>query len=282
MKKVALITDSTCDLPKAIVERYNINIIPLHVVYKDREFSDGIDITPEEVYNSLHREIPKTSLPSVGKTLELFRKLKEEGYRDILAIHISSGLSGTYSMVRNLEEKAHQLGLSLQVVDSKSLSMGLGFLVIKAGQLIEKNTPLHDIVKTINRLREETKTFFVLKTLEYLRKGGRIGLVEGTIGEVFRIKPIISINKEGIYYTIAKSRGRKGSLKKLVEIVKNAIGKRKVDIAVMHGASPGEAKEMIQRIKKEINVKEVFTGQIGPVMGVHTGPGLIGISFCPE
>jgi len=282
VKRIALITDSTCDLPKAIIEKYNINIIPLHVVYKDREFDDGVDITPEEVYDSLSREIPKTSLPSIGKTLKLFQKLKEEGYRDILAIHISSGLSGTYSMVKNLKEKAQQSGLSLHVIDSKSLSMGLGFLVIKAGQLIEKSTPLQDIIKTIDKCRKEIKTFFVLKTLEYLRKGGRIGLVEGTIGEIFSIKPIISINKEGIYYTVSKSRGRKRSLKKLVEITKNAIGNRKVDIAVMHGASLNEAKEMIQKVKKEINTKEVFTGQIGPVMGVHTGPGLIGIIFCPE
>ncbi|MBA1336940.1 MAG: DegV family protein [Firmicutes bacterium] len=124
------------------------------------------------------REIPKTSLPSAGKILELLAKLKEEGFMDIISIHISSGLSGTYSMVKNLEENARKIGLNLHVIDSKSLSIGLGFLVMKAAQLIENNTPLPEILSSLNRLKEEIKVFFVLKSLEYLRKGGRIGLVE--------------------------------------------------------------------------------------------------------
>ncbi|MDI6706280.1 MAG: DegV family protein [Bacillota bacterium] len=141
-------------------------------------YTDGVDITPEEVYDSLPREIPKTSLPSAGKILELLAKLKEEGFMDIISIHISSGLSGTYSMVKNLEENARKIGLNLHVIDSKSLSIGLGFLVMKAAQLIENNTPLPEILSSLNRLKEEIKVFFVLKSLEYLRKGGRIGLVE--------------------------------------------------------------------------------------------------------
>ena len=282
MKRIALITDSTSDLPREIQEKYNIEVLPLHVIYKDAEYRDGVDITPEEVYNSLSREVPSTSLPSTGKILELFQRLKEEGYRDVLSIHISSGLSGTYSMIKNLEENAKQIGLRLHVIDSKSISMGLGFLVIKAAQLIESKTPLNEIIKTLERFKREVKVFFVLKSLEYLKKGGRIGLVEGTLGDMLSIKPIISVNSEGIYYTIAKIRGRKGSIRKLIEIVKGAIGKSRVRVAVMHGNALDEAMEILNSIKDEVNTTYIFAGQVGPVVGVHTGPGLVGIGFCPE
>lgn len=282
MNKIALITDSTSDLPREIQEKYNIEVLPLHVIYKDAEYRDGVDITPEEVYNSLSREVPSTSLPSTGKILELFQRLKEEGYRDVLSIHISSGLSGTYSMIKNLEENAKQIGLRLHVIDSKSISMGLGFLVIKAAQLIESKTPLNEIIKTLDRFKREVKVFFVLKSLEYLRKGGRIGLVEGTLGDMLSIKPIISVNSEGIYYTIAKTSGRKSSIRKLIEIVKGAIGKSRVRVAVMHGNALDEAMEILNSIKDEVNTTYIFAGQVGPVVGVHTGPGLVGIGFCPE
>jgi DegV family protein with EDD domain len=282
MKRIALITDSTSDLPKDIQIRYNIRVLPLHVIYKDAVYSDGVNITPEQVYNSMAREIPTTSLPSAGRIIELFHRLKDEGYRDVLSIHISSGLSGTYSMIKNLEETAKDIGLRLHVIDSKSISIGLGFLVIKAAQLIEKNIPINEIINTLNRFRDQIKVFFVLRSLDYLRKGGRIGLVEGTLGDILNIKPIISVNSEGIYYTIAKSRGWKGSVNKLIDIAKSAIGMGRVRIAVMHGNAMDEAMEIVQRLKKDINTGEILTGQVGPVVGVHTGPGLVGISFCPE
>jgi DegV family protein with EDD domain len=282
MNRIALITDSTSDLPKDIQKKYNIKVLPLHVIYKDAVFSDGVDITPEEVYQSLPVEIPSTSLPAAGKIIELFHRLKEEGYMDIISIHISSGLSGTYSMIKNMEETARQIGLKLHVIDSKSISMGLGFLVIKAAQLIENNLPVNEIINRLNRFRDEIKVFFVLKSLEYLRKGGRIGLVEGTLGDILSIKPIISVNSEGIYYTIAKTRGRRGSIAKLVDIARSVIGKGRVRIAVMHGNALDEAIGIVQRMKRDINTNEIITGQVGPVVGVHTGPGLVGISFCPE
>lgn len=282
MKKIALITDSTSDLPKEIRQKYNINVLPLQVIYRDAVYSDGVNITPEEVYNSLPREIPSTSLPPTGGILELFKRLKEEGYKDLLSIHISSGLSGTYSMIKNLEENAKQIGLRLHVIDSKSISMGLGFLVIKAAELIENNTPLNEILNTLNRFKREIKVFFVLKSLEYLRKGGRIGLVEGTLGDILSIKPIISVNSDGIYYTVAKSRGMKGSIRKLVDIIISAIGKSKVRVAVMHGNALNEAMGILNSLKGEANITEIFPGQVGPVVGVHTGPGLVGVGFCPD
>lgn len=282
MEKIALITDSSCDLPQEILKSYNIHVLPLHIIFSDGDYRDGIDITSEEFYERLKSEVPSTSMPSVGETWELFQNLRMEGYTHILAILLSSGLSGTLAMVESLKTKVFELGINLSIINSKALSLGLGFLVMQAGELIKKNTPLPDIIEKIEELVKETKVFFVLKTLEYLRKGGRIGLVEGAIGDILDIKPIISINEEGIYYSVAKCRGRIRSLKKIIEIAKVAIGNRKVYLGVLHGSAPEDAEYVMEKLKEEkINIAQSYIAQTTASMAVHTGPGLIGITFCP-
>jgi DegV family protein with EDD domain len=282
LEKIALITDSSCDLPQEIISRYNIHVLPLRIIFQDGDFRDRLDITSDEFYKRLNNEMASTSMPSVGETWELFEKLKEQGYTHILAILISGGLSGTLQMVESLKEKAFQLGIKLNTIDSRALSLGLGFLVMHAGELLKNNVPLRDIITKIEGLVEETKVYFVLKTLEYLRKGGRIGLVEGTIGDILDIKPIISINENGIYYSVAKVRGRTRSLNKIIEIAREAIGNRKVFLAVMHGDALEEAHYVMDKLKEaQINIVESFIGQTTASMAAHTGPGLVGITFCP-
>ena len=270
MEKIALITDSSCDLPEEIIKKYNIHVLPLRIIFQDGDFRDRIDITPEQFYNRLNTELASTSMPSVGEAWKLFEKLKEEGYTHVLAILISDGLSGTLRMVEGLKEKVSELGIKLKTIDSKALSLGLGFLVMQAGELLKNNTPLQDTINKIESLVEETKVYFVLKTLEYLRKGGRIGLVEGTIGDILDIKPIISINKEGIYYSVAKVRGRNRSLNKIIDIAKEAIGNRNVFLAVMHGDALEEAQYVMGKLKEaRLNIVESFIGQTTASMAPH-------------
>ncbi|MFZ5942730.1 MAG: DegV family protein [Bacillota bacterium] len=283
MEKIALITDSSCDLPQEIIDKYHIHILPLRIIFKDGDFRDRVDITSEEFYHRLKTEVPTTSMPSVGETWELFEKLKKDGYTHILAILLSDGLSGTFSMVNGLREKVSELGLAINVINSKALSLGLGFLVMHAAEGIKNNIPLQTIISKVEGLISETKVFFVLKTLEYLRKGGRIGLVEGTIGDILDIKPIISINDEGIYYSVAKARGRNRSLNRIIEIAKDAVGSRRVYLGVLHGDALEDAQYVLDNLKgdKNLNIAEYFLGQTTASMAVHTGPGLIGITFCP-
>lgn len=282
MEKVALITDSSCDLPQEIILKYNIHVLPLHIIFQNGDFRDRVDITSEEFYERLNTEIPTTSMPAIGEAWELFEKLKSEGYTHVLAILISNGLSGTLSMIESLKNKVADLGIKLTIINSKALSLGLGFLVMHAGQLLKNNTPLQDIISKVEVLVKETKVFFVLKTLEYLRKGGRIGLVEGTIGDILDIKPIISINEEGIYYTVAKVRGRVRSLNRIIEVAKEAVGNRKVYLAVMHGDALDDAQYVMSKLKEtQLDIEEIYIEQTTASMAVHTGPGLIGITFCP-
>lgn len=275
MGKIAIITDSTCDLPSDIIEKYDIKVMPLRVNYKDGEYRDRVEISPKEIYERMSDEIPKTSLPSPMDVCRLFENLQEEGYTHVLAIVISSGLSGTYNMVENLVDRFEKM--EIKVLDSKSLSLGLGMPVIEAAKEVNKSNDFSKVVERTKESISRSHVFFVVKTLEYLKKGGRIGLVEGTVGELLGIKPIIAINEDGKYYTHKKVRGRKKSIEEIYKIVKEQIAGKKVNIAVMHANVEKEGKKLLEKIEKLDHVEETFFGEIGPVMGVHTGAGLIGV-----
>ncbi|WP_027340403.1 DegV family protein [Halonatronum saccharophilum] len=276
-EKIALLTDSTCDLSSEILEENNIKSLPLKIVYSDKQYNDRIDIQPNEVYDSFEKEIPKTSMPTPHETKEIFLNLKEEGYTHVIAIHISSGLSGTHNMVKMISNEIE--GITIEIIDSKALSMALGSQVLYAAQLIEEGLSFDEVVEKTKAKQDDIEVFFVVKTLKYLIEGGRIGKVTGTIGEFLNLKPIISIDDEGVYYTYKKARGRKKSLNTLYKLIKNKVKDGLGSVAVMHGNAAEEASELLEKIKKLDNVKETFYGQIGPSMVVHTGPGLIGIAI---
>jgi len=276
-EKIAVVTDSTSDLTKKELEKYNITSIPLKVIYSDSQFHDRVDITPAEVYESFEREIPTTSMPSPQEIMDVYNELKEEGYTHIISIHISSGLSATYSNCMMVADQIE--GIEVEVIDSKMLSKGLGRLVLYANNLI-KNEELsfNEIIEKVEAQKDKIEVFFVVETLKYLKKGGRIGKVSGTIAEFLNIKPIIAIDEEGEYFTFDKVRGRKRSLKKMYSIIKDKIqdGKEYV-VDVMNAAAEGEANSLLDKFKQLSQVKETYFSEISPVMVVHTGPGLIGV-----
>jgi len=275
-EKVAIVTDSTCDIPQNIIEEYGIHVVPLRIVYGDREYRDNIDITAEQVYERLPTEIPTTSLPSPEDVLNLFHRLKEEGFTHVLAIHISSGLSGTAQLIENLASQVK--GLIVKVIDSKSISMGLGYSVIEAARKLQQNASFEAVCAHVQGTLSKMRVYFVLGTLEYLTKGGRIGKVAGTLGQILNIKPIITVNEEGVYTTYAKVRGRKQSIDKMFEALKEHLTKPRNRVAVCHGAAVEEAQALINRIKELCNIEEVISGHVSPVIGVHTGPGTLGIA----
>lgn len=280
MNKIAIITDSTCDLDQEQAEKLNIHILPLKVVYPDgTEYQDGIEITPEEVYARMPEETPSTSMPGPGEIRALFEKLRDEGYNQVIAIHISSGLSGTLDVVRMVAKDFPEL--EVEIIDSKALSLALGFLVLKAVQLRDIGAKFREIIDELYQTRQKIKVFFVVKTLEYLKKGGRIGLVSGSLGEILDVKPIISINEDGKYYTFGKVRGRARSLAELKEIFKEKTRGKTINLAVAHSDALEEARSIYQELLESASckIKDSWFGQIGPVMGVHAGPGLIGIAY---
>lgn len=277
--KLAIVTDSTCDLASDYLEQHDIYVLPLKVIYDGKEYYDGIDITPEEVYRRFPDEVPTTSMPGPGEVEELFKKLASKGYDHIICLHISSGLSGTFNVVKMVAKSFPEL--KIEVIDSHALSLGLGFLVMKAVQLRDLGLKFTELVNQVEEARKKTKIFFVIKTLEYLKKGGRIGFITASFGELLNIKPIVSINEEGKYYTYAKARGRKKSIDKLFEIFQELTAGKKITLAVMHGDAEEECNSFLDRILKSSNaiITNHFKGQIGPGMVVHSGPGLLGFAF---
>ena len=276
-EKIAILVDSGVDIPVNLVNKYNMYVVPLKIVYKDREYSDGVDISAEELYSRLSTEIPTTSLPSGSEIQEIFNKIKSDGYEKVLAVTISSGLSGTYNAIRMLAD--HQKDLEVFVLDTKNIAIASGFNAIQAAEYINEGMDWATLIKTVSENLANSKVFFCVSTLEYLQKGGRIGLVSAILGSTLSLKPIISCNEDGIYYTVAKIIGRKRSLNKALELAIEFIGDHKdYNLGVVHGASEKEANELKELfISRLPNAKVFAEGQISPALGVHTGPGTIGI-----
>lgn len=277
-EKIALITDTSCDLPQDIIDKYNIHLLPLKIIYPNKEYDDRLEISPEEIYARFPEEIPTTSMPSRDTAAQLFESLSAQGYQKILAILLSSGLSATYEMVENLRKEFSDI--DIRVINSKSLSMGLGFLVVEGAKLLEeKKMQFEEIIQSLKKTRERINLFYAIPTLEYLRKGGRIGLVSATLGSLIDLKPVISINAEGKYYSHAKVRGRKKSIARIIELVEELSSGRQINVAVMHGDAEEEGLKIKEYFEKKPNVKEIFFSQISPALVVHTGPGLVGVCY---
>ena len=276
-QKTALLVDSGIDVPPSIIKEYGIYSLPLKIIYKDREYSDGVDIQAEEVYSNLSVEIPKTSLPGAAEAISILDGIKSDGYENVLAVTLSSGLSGTYNMI-SLVAKDYE-GLDVQVVDTKNIGIAGGMVAIRAAEYISEGMDFETLVKTVNEDVPDSKIFFCISTLEYLQKGGRIGLVSSMLGTALNLKPIISCNEEGIYYNVAKISGRKRSLDKMIEIATEYASKGKLyNLAVVHGGAAEDAEKVKEKLLSKLSkYKNVFEGQISPALGVHTGPGLVGI-----
>lgn len=277
-QKTAILVDSCCDVPKEYLEKYNMYLLPLKVIYKNEEYLDGITITPEEVYRRLEEEIPTTSLPQGGEIIRILDKIKNDGYENVIIITLSSGLSGT-NWFLNIIAKDYE-GLNFKIVDTKNIAMASGFHAIQAGMYLEEGLSFEEIGVKIEGELSKSKIFFVLKTLEYLQKGGRIGLVASLIGSAFNFKPIISCNEEGVYYTVSKVRGRRKSVDKMIELAATECGKyKKAIIAFSHGDAIVELNEVKTAFFEKISceIVEFIEGQISPCLGVHTGPGTLAI-----
>ena len=276
MQKIALITDSACDLDLNTLKENNINLLPLRIIYSNGDYRDRIDISPQEVYDNLEKEVPKTSLPSAQETEETLNKLEEEGYTHIIYISISSGLSGSFNALRLALEDHPKL--TSFVYDSKILAYPQGEIVLEVAKLIKEGKSYEEIIKEIPEIRKRVIGYFTINTLEYLKRGGRIGRLAGTVGELLNLKPIITTDEDGVYYNVAKVRGRKQSLSKMTELLKGYLAKGKCEVAVLHAGCEDEAIKYMNSLKDLTNVVSIKIAEISPALGIHGGPGLIGFS----
>ena len=277
--KIAILIDSGTDVPPAYIQQYHMFVAPLRIIFNEGEYNDGIDLTASQLYQRLPREVPKTSLPSAELVLQIIEQIRSEGYNKVLAITISSGLSGTYNMLNLLAGNIRDL--DIYVYDTKNIAIGSGFSAIQAAKYIEQGMDWKTLKYTMEAETAKSKVFYCLDTLEYLQKGGRIGLVTAMLGTALNLKPIISCNAEGVYYTVAKVRGRQQSLKKVLDMsVQFAGNSKKYNVALIGSGLPGlnDAASIRDQVLQKLPFRDtLIEGELGCCLGVHVGPGLVGV-----
>nr|WP_319488744.1 DegV family protein [uncultured Caproiciproducens sp.] len=279
MEKIALLTDSACDIDDETISKYDINILPFKIIYENREYTDKVDIAPKEIYEHMKCEIPKSSQPTMADIENIYKMLDKEHYTHVIAIVISSGLSGTYNAFKIISAKFS--GIRTYIYDTKSTSVCEGIILKKCGALIKAGEKYEKIVQSIPDMKRKLHFFFVFGSLEYARKGGRIGKISGTIGELLDVKPIVSFDEEhGQCFTFGKVRGRMKSLNRLAELGTEILKGKKCDAYIVHGNVEEDAKKVIDMLRKKANIANVYLiGQISAVVGVYSGPGTIGVCY---
>ena len=278
--KTAIMVDSGCDISQEFIEQYDIKVLRLKVLYGDRMYSDGLDIDPLEVYRRFPQEIPTTSTPNMYEVSELVNEIKSEGYEKIIGITISSGLSGTYNAVAMAFEEED---IETFAFDTKNISIGAGLLAMWAAKKLSEGWTFEAVKHGLNDKINDSKVFFYIDTLDYLRKGGRISPAVAIVGKALNLKPIISCNEKGTYYTVSKIRGQHKGLEKLMDSLKDYIGDKKAYLAIMNGDGTRYLDVIRARIKEMFPQCEVVVDkQITATMAIHTGPGLIGVGVLFE
>ncbi|GHU86422.1 hypothetical protein FACS1894198_6290 [Clostridia bacterium] len=276
--KIAILADSGSDVPAEYLDKYDVFVVPLRVSYNDEEYLD-VDLTQEQIHEMLASGPGqvKTSLPAGEDVLNVLNEIKAQGYEKVFVITISTGLSGTFNFLRIIASDFE--GLTFEFLDTKNIGIGSGLSVIHAAKLVAQSLDFDDVVSNTLKVCLSTKVFFFLTTLEYLKKGGRLGLVDGLLGSILNIKPIISCNEDGVYYTVAKKIGALHATEEIFALIKKHIGSSKnFNLAVAHNGLVEKATEIKQKLKKLFpNCGQLFSSVISPALSVHTGPGLLGV-----
>jgi DegV family protein with EDD domain len=272
---IRVVTDSSCDLPPSLVDALRIEIVPLTIRFGDDEFVDREELSADEFWQRLEHSklLPETAAPSAGAFEATFRDLSARGATGIVCINLSSHLSATMQAAQ-VAAAAVATDIAVQVIDSQSASMGLGNLCLTAARRAADGDSLESIVTEVVNRRDRTKLFATLDTLEFLKRGGRVGNARALLGTVLSIKPVIEVH-EGVVEEAGKVRTRSKALKLLA--AKAAEGKIE-HLAVLHGNAP-DLDELLDLLEPVFPRDDIITGVVGPVIGTHAGPRVIGVTF---
>ena len=278
VQQIALVTDSTCDIPKEWIEKYDITMVPSIIIFGEKQYVDGIDMIAEQFYERLPQEKvrPTTSHPTPAAFLQAYMDAIKKGAKQILTIVVAAAMSGTMAAA---QEAAKLVRIPVQIIDSCSNSMGLGWQMIAAARARENGGTLADMIAAAEYVRSKLVYYVSLNTLEYLFKGGRIGDAISLVGSMLTIKPLVFVKREtGTVGVSIPSRSRKQAVEKLQkEFFNNLNVESPLHIAVLHNNAFEEAKALAQKIMETYNPKELITSIVSPILGVHTGPQAIAL-----
>jgi DegV family protein with EDD domain len=280
MSKVAIVTDSTAYLPAVLQKQLNISVVPLNVIWGEESFEDGVSILPEDFYRRMasSKVVPTTSQPSITSMKNTFEDLLGQGY-DVLGIFISSRLSGTVESAMQAREIMEKGRDRIAIVDSLATTMAMGWPVLTAARAAEAGENLVECQKLAERAREQTIVMFVVETLEYLRRGGRIGGAQALLGTVLNIKPILGL-RDGRIEAVEKIRTKRKALARMLDLMEEKTsGRTPFRLATIHADAEAEALGFLETARERFNPIESLCRPLSPVIGAHVGPGTISIAI---
>jgi DegV family protein with EDD domain len=280
MSKIALVTDSTTYMPPELVQKYNISVAPQVLIWGDQTYKDGVDIDSREFFTRLKtaKVMPTTSQVAVVSFQEIFQELADKDF-DILAVLVSSKLSGTVQSAVQAKELMGSAGEKIHIVDSQSVAMALGFQVLAVARAIEAGASLMDAIALAEKSHQYTGLFFAVDTLEFLHRGGRIGGAQRFIGTMLNMKPILAI-QDGRVEGIERIRTKNKAQDRVLELTIEKVGGRTpVRLATLHANAAEDARALLTRAEAALKpVESVFT-EVSPTVGTHAGPGTVGLAF---
>lgn len=276
--KVALVTDSTSYLPEKIINKYNISIIPLNVVFENQSYREGFDITTTEFYEKVkvEKELPTTSQPSIGELVNLYEALSKK-YDAVISIHISQTLSGTYEASKVAGRMVEDI--EVYSVDSRITTIAQGFLVMEAAKMIQEGIAVEKIVTQLNNYTKNMRAYFMVDDLSHLQRGGRLSGAQKLVGSLLNIKPVLHI-KDGTILPFEKIRSKKKALTRILSLLeKDAMNKSIKKVAFIHANNEAGAIELQKLFQDKYPNIETYTSYFGPVIGTHIGEGSLGATW---
>ena len=281
-EKIAIIIDSASDLPSSVANQDNVFTVPMRLTFGTQDFLDRQNITPTEFYQKLQTtdQLPTTSAPSLGDVIERMQLAVQHGFTHAIVVTISAGLSVTNQVFDQAGTEVPELITT--VFNTKSVGIGSGLVAVAAQQLIQRGLSFTEVNQQLNQVLPTNHVFFYIPSLKYLQAGGRIGRVTGLLAGALNIKPIISCDDDGIYYPVAKGRTEKKAVLKMIQLALDTLPENgDYLIAVANGDDPQLEAKVTAHLSEETDNHFIYTGDVSPTLGVHTGPGLVGIAVQP-
>ena len=278
--KIVVVTDSTAYIPEQALGGLHIPVIPLWVLWSDEHFRDGVDMDPPAFYRRLResKAFPTTSQPSVGEFMGFFQQVADENEADaVVGVFVTSKLSGTVANAQAVQARLSEL--TIRVVDSLSTSMAQGFMVLAAARAAAAGKSLDKVVAAAEEMRDRVHLLFAVDTLEYLHRGGRIGGAKWLMGTALNIKPLLHI-VNGTVEPLAQVRTKRKAIARMLDVVEERLGgKQMAEASVIDADSPEEGDAVAEQVKERFSVSTVCRTVVSPVIGVHAGPGTVGVAF---
>ena len=270
-------TDSVASLPPELAQQHEIRVVPLLVIFGKQTFRDGVDMTPSQFYQRLRleKDLPTTSAPSVGELVKLYEEVGR-GREAVVSIHLTGDLSQTYESAVQAADMI--TSPPVHVVDTRTASMAQGFVALAAARAAQAGADAQTVLRVARETMPRVRLYAVLDTLEYLRRGGRMSGAAALVGSALRIRPILTV-KDGKAVAVERPRTKNRAVDRMLELAVAELGDAPAHVAVVHAAAPEAAAELRDEVSRRLRCTELHLAEFTPVMGAHTGPGVLGLAF---